>query len=425
MSQIDSTNVSKKIRAVVYTLGTLGDVLPFISLSRELKNRGMNVTILTCDKFKAQAEVYNLDFCSIATTEDFEHVYSNAGVWSNRAEGMKLVFDRFYGPAIVPTIRYIEDLKSRKENIIVIGWGAENGAAFACQRLGIPYYGVFLAPGAIRSCHSPHFPLRRIKTPWPFKGLKLKSIYKKIDSGWWGNVCGQAVNKALTELGYPELKSADDFRCLGYAKKLIGFFPEWFSRGAKDWPDKLKMVGFPFHDTRPDEEFRNLLDNFVDKHGSPIVFTAGTGVTSVQGYFDVASIACQELGLPSVFLNSSLENKIDEKTATLSYRHAEMSYLLSRSRLIVHHGGIGTCAEAFKCGVPQVIFSRAFDQFDNGDLVTSLGVGTSLPYANYSVYSVRKAIEDVLEEYSNDKHSDLKCSNGAAIAAEYICEDFQ
>ena len=39
----------------------------------------------------------------------------------------------------------------------------------------------------------------------------------------------------------------------------------------------------------------------------------------------------------------------------------------------VHHGGIGTAAEALRSGTPQLITPFAWDQFDNGARIASLG----------------------------------------------------
>src|SRR6202012_1799180 len=49
--------------------------------------------------------------------------------------------------------------------------------------------------------------------------------------------------------------------------------------------------------------------------------------------------------------------------------------LLPRCAALVHHGGIGTTAEALRAGVPQVIVPLAFDQFDNAARVRALGAG--------------------------------------------------
>src|SRR5262249_31774015 len=45
--------------------------------------------------------------------------------------------------------------------------------------------------------------------------------------------------------------------------------------------------------------------------------------------------------------------------------YVPLAALLPRAAALVHHGGIGTTAEALRAGVPQVIVPLAYDQFDN------------------------------------------------------------
>ena len=45
---------------------------------------------------------------------------------------------------------------------------------------------------------------------------------------------------------------------------------------------------------------------------------------------------------------------------------------------LVHHGGIGTAAQAIRAACPQLIMPMAFDQPDNADRLYRLGIGRSL-----------------------------------------------
>ncbi len=47
--------------------------------------------------------------------------------------------------------------------------------------------------------------------------------------------------------------------------------------------------------------------------------------------------------------------------------------LVPRLAALVHHGGIGTTAQAMRAGVPQLITPFAHDQFDNAARVERLG----------------------------------------------------
>jgi rhamnosyltransferase subunit B len=54
---------------------------------------------------------------------------------------------------------------------------------------------------------------------------------------------------------------------------------------------------------------------------------------------------------------------------------APLSEILPKARLLVHHGGIGTAADALREGVPQWLFPSAHDQADNAQRLVDLGVG--------------------------------------------------
>jgi len=44
----------------------------------------------------------------------------------------------------------------------------------------------------------------------------------------------------------------------------------------------------------------------------------------------------------------------------------------------VHHGGIGTSAQAMRAGIPQLVSPLFYDQFDNAACVTALGAGGTI-----------------------------------------------
>jgi len=64
--------------------------------------------------------------------------------------------------------------------------------------------------------------------------------------------------------------------------------------------------------------------------------------------------------------------------------HVPLRGLLARAAAIVHHGGVGTTAEAMRAGLPQVLVPFAHDQFDNAARVEALGVGRSIGAARAS-----------------------------------------
>ncbi|MBI4601460.1 MAG: glycosyltransferase, partial [Planctomycetes bacterium] len=80
-----------------------------------------------------------------------------------------------------------------------------------------------------------------------------------------------------------------------------------------------------------------------------------------------------------------------ERAAYVPFRR-----LLPRSRLLVHHGGIGTASAALAAGIPQVIVPLAFDQFDNTDRFAALGVARKVPRSLFQPRRAAREIERLL-----------------------------
>jgi UDP:flavonoid glycosyltransferase YjiC (YdhE family) len=58
--------------------------------------------------------------------------------------------------------------------------------------------------------------------------------------------------------------------------------------------------------------------------------------------------------------------------------YAPLSALLPRSAVLVHHGGVGTVAQALAAGIPQLVVPVAFDHFDEGRRLKDRTLGATL-----------------------------------------------
>ena len=95
--------------------------------------------------------------------------------------------------------------------------------------------------------------------------------------------------------------------------------------------------------------------------------------------------------------------------------------LLPRSAALVHHGGIGTTAEALRAGVPQVIVPLAYDQFDNAARVTALGAGASV--AGGAAGARPRKLAAVLRRLLASEATRTGCARAAARCAEDAAHD--
>jgi len=78
-----------------------------------------------------------------------------------------------------------------------------------------------------------------------------------------------------------------------------------------------------------------------------------------------AARACQLSGHRAIFLTrypEQLPPSLPKEVKHFSY--IPLSQLLPHAAVLIHHGNIGTCSQALRAGIPQIIQPLAFDQFD-------------------------------------------------------------
>jgi rhamnosyltransferase subunit B len=93
-------------------------------------------------------------------------------------------------------------------------------------------------------------------------------------------------------------------------------------------------------------------------------------------FFRRAMEACASLGQRAVFITpyaGELPQPLPRWAHHVAY--APFDLLLPRLRALVHHGGIGTGAQALAAGLPQGFVPLAHDQFDNAARWVRQGVG--------------------------------------------------
>jgi rhamnosyltransferase subunit B len=174
--------------------------------------------------------------------------------------------------------------------------------------------------------------------------------------------------------------------------------PEWFARTQPDWPRPLLRVGFPLYEPNPDLAIEPALARFLASGEAPIVFTPGTGNRQGGHYFRCALEALEQLGRKrAIFLTPHAEQiPSDLPDHVLWQAYLPLRKLLPQVAALVHHGGIGTTAEALRAGTPQLVVPLAHDQFDNAARVKALGAGLVLPASRLSAQRLARSLRRLL-----------------------------
>jgi len=244
------------------------------------------------------------------------------------------------------------------------------------ERHGLPLCRLTLSPYRIFSLQQPYYPLSlRLRGPLAAT-YRHYGLAKLREQRYAHPYVLQGVNGFREELGLAPIQNLRELE--GSVSYRVCLFPEWYCAPAPDWPVPLECTGFPL--PPPLGELPQELSRFIDAHGAPVVFTPGTGVVDVAPFFDAARRCCDQLGRPGLFLSPNIS--VEERGAHgpfFQLDYLDLGLVLPRAALLVHHGGIGTTARALEAGIPQIISPQAFDQPDNGDRISRLGVGAMIP----------------------------------------------
>jgi UDP:flavonoid glycosyltransferase YjiC (YdhE family) len=156
--------------------------------------------------------------------------------------------------------------------------------------------------------------------------------------------------------------------------RVIGLFPGWFGPPQPDWPPQARLTGFPLYEEPG--ELDPALEGWISDGEPPVVFTPGSAMAHGAEFFAAAVAALKLLGRRGLLLSQFPETV--PRDLPPSVRHAQwapMSKLLHRCAMLAYHGGIGTCAQALRAGVPHLVMHMAHDQWDNLSRLQDLGVG--------------------------------------------------
>jgi UDP:flavonoid glycosyltransferase YjiC (YdhE family) len=203
------------------------------------------------------------------------------------------------------------------------------------------------------------------------------------------------VNAFRAELGLPPVRRL--FNGWIHSPQLvIGLFPEWFAPPQPDWPPNVHLTGFPLYDESDAREMPPELADFLRAGEPPIVFTAGSAMAQGTEFFRVSAETCRTRGWRGILLTQYPDQLSPLPNGVRHFDYVPFSGVLPRTAALVHHGGIGTTAQALAAGVPQLVVPFAHDQPDNAVRVRRLGVGDYVRPKEYRTDRVVGKLEALL-----------------------------
>lgn len=384
------------MKFIINTFGSAGDVHPFMALALQLQQRGHEVVIFTSAKFFNTITKAGIRCEPLGTEEDFNRLLSDPRLW-DADRSLEMVLESM-APALPVTLEALrKEIQTSPKDTVLIGSTLAFPVRILRDQLSLPLASVHLAPAIFWSAYDP--PMLNPKI-WFLKHLPpfgVRLFFKLI-----GTVVrhkfAKPINKTFKEIGYPPVRNIFG-EWIHSPDLTVGMFPDWFGVPQRDWPAHLFLGGFPLFREEHEPEMAPELTEFLAAGAPPVAFTPGSANIQGADFFRESAAACQKLGCRGVFVTPAVESiPADLPETILHVRYIPFARLFSKCAAVVHHGGIGTTAQCFAAGVPQLVMPWGHDQFDNGHRVKRLGVGRVLAAKKYKGEAVVRELNPLLKD---------------------------
>ncbi|MFN0101769.1 MAG: glycosyltransferase [Bryobacteraceae bacterium] len=368
-------------RFLFATLGSLGDVYPYIALAVEMKRRGHRVAIATSFQHRSLIERSGIHFNRVSPECDFSDAAFQRLALHERKGSAYLLRD-----TIFPQIRksYSDLLSAASEADLLVTHTLSYAGPLVAEKTQIPWVSTVLSPLTFFSFYDS--PVLASRLTWlreivPSLNSLVNRIARRTTRSW-----SEPVRQLRRDLGLP---SGADAIYEGQHSPtcVLALFPSLFAKPQPDWPAQILMTGFPFW-AEPDlsVEASAALDRFLASGPAPLVFTLGSSAVLNPGMFYEESVkAAQRLGLRSVLIGSAGGRRTSSSSDVFTLAYAPHSRIFSHACAIVHQGGIGTSARALSAGRPMLVVPFGYDQPDNAARLVRLGVARTLGRTSYAV----------------------------------------
>ncbi len=381
---------------IVCTTGTGGDIQPFIAVAQGLYARGHSVVLLVPGFQEGAAKAAELPYETFGTAEQFQAALNDPLLWDER-KGWGVVWN-----AVVPHLSVLHKLVQRlpaDQSCVILSHPllVPMAAMARAVRPDLPIVATYLAPSNVCSSHDLLTAGSLRIPPWvPLSWRRL--LWRFIHKGWIDPVCLPSLNAARAQHQLPPVPHFFE-HMLKEPNASVGLFPDWFAAVQPDWPHPFSPGIFPSAAVNKNQvtALPPELEHFLTDGDPPIVFTPGTGHQHAANYFLVALEALKRLGRRGLFITTHAAQVPHTLPPTVMWQaHIPFTVLLPRAAAVVHHGGIGTTAEAYRAGTPQLVVPFAYDQFDNALRSQRLGVADVLPAKRLTVRRMTRQLAKLL-----------------------------
>jgi sterol 3beta-glucosyltransferase len=411
-------------RILIITIGSRGDIQPFVALGKGMQAAGHTVAVQTPEAYRRFVEENGLTYAHMGN-EFMELTESKAGQAATEGGGKGFGLIK----KVMPILRaMLEDEWRVAQNFrpdLILYHPKSLGSFHIAEKLNIP---------AVMSLSLPLYtPTRAYPVP-VLPGLRL------------GGGVNRFSYKLLAMATAPYAGIINDFRVntLGLDKR--GRFagdmvrsdgspvPVLYSYSAHvlpvpdDYPDHVQVTGYWFLDGGDSWQPNPALVEFL-KAGPPPVYV-GFGSMSGTNAAERGRIVTQALinsGQRGLLASGWGGLKASELPATIHMLdQAPHDWLFPQVSAVVHHGGAGTTAAGLRAGKPSLIVPFIADQPFWGAVVHQIGAGPQpIAQNKLTVENLTQALREMADSSAMRQRAEavgtqIRAEDGIARAIQVL-----
>ncbi|KAG6814047.1 hypothetical protein H0H92_003897 [Tricholoma furcatifolium] len=428
---------TKSLHFTFLTIGSRGDVQPYIALSKGLMADGHRCKIATHGEFKDWVESHGIEF---------------GYVGGDPAELMRICVDNgtftvsFLKEGLLKFRGWLDDLlktswEACQDTDVLIESPSAMGGYHIAEALGIPYFRAFTMPWSRTRAYPHAFAVPDRKMGGSYNYMS----YVMFDQVFWRATSGQ-INRWRRNVLHLPNTSLDKME--PHKVPFLYNFSPHIVPPPLDWPEWIRVTGYWFLDDAdvsakkwtPPPDLVEFIDS-AHNAGKKVVYI-GFGSIVVSDPKTMTQCVVEAVVRSGVYaiLSKGWSDRLHVKTSDASEPEEPLpkqiypitsiphDWLFQRIDAACHHGGAGTTGASLRAGIPTIIRPFFGDQLFWADRVEALGVGSAI--RKLTINSLSDALVAATTDIKQIDRARLlgeqiRSENGVTTAIECIYRDLE
>jgi UDP:flavonoid glycosyltransferase YjiC (YdhE family) len=362
------------VKIILTSIGTRGDIEPFLAIGKILKEKGHHVICAFSDQFRELTESYDIEFTSLGRKND-DILESDANRTVMGGSGIKKFF------AYIKLMRHAQSQKVPEEkefklyelvkqerpdrivyhskNVYPLIWEYQNRGKT-----------VFVSPFAYFHYMKGHTFLF---------GKNYGEFFNKLTFKFYDFGVVTATMAAKKWLHIKDKITRRELKSIIHSRRFIyTISPSLFPRPSY-WVSNIKVLGHQELRRKTDWKPEKKLTEFIAKHEEILFITFGSMPNPEPKQKTKIILEILERNKIPAIINTASGGlvKPDKFNSELIYFVSQISYdwIFPKMYAVIQHGGAGTTHLAIKYGCAVMIIPHFMDQFVWDKIISDLGIG--------------------------------------------------